>query len=245
MTPPPAAAAAARPVAGTAAPPLRRPFAPRRVSGPARQPRAVPHVPEAAPLLGRIVDHPLLDRLIRGRAWIGIVAFALISIVAMQVALLHLNTGIGAQLQRSALLQRENTLLAAQVSALGAAERVQGEATQLGMVYAPPGDVRYVTAGRGDAARAARAIVPPLRQAADGASSTQPSMTTSSTPPVLRRTLSAPVAPLVHHTTPTPSSPVLRRTTTPLRAIAPRHVVTPSRAPTTTVGGGTPARAGR
>jgi hypothetical protein len=38
---------------------------------------------------------------------------------------------------------------------------------------------------------------------------------------------------------------VLRRTTTPLRAIAPRHVVTPSRAPTTTVGGGTPARAGR
>ena len=154
MTPPAGTAAAPR----TAPRPVpdRRPLGPRRVSGPARRP-----APAATPPLRRLVDHPLLDRLIRGRAWIGIVAFALIGIVTMEVALLKLNAGIGRSVERSAALQRANSLLSAQVSALQANNLQQAQAAGQGMVYDPAGDVRFLTAGNGDAAAAAAAMVAP------------------------------------------------------------------------------------
>jgi hypothetical protein len=152
MTPP--AVGSARPAPSTA--PARRPPGPRRVSGPARRP-----APAAAPPLRRVVDHPLLDRLIRGRMWIGIVAFALIGIVTMEVALLKLNAGIGRSVERAATLQRANSLLASQVSALQAGHLQQAQAAGPGMVYDPAGDVRYLTAGDGDAAAAAGAMVAP------------------------------------------------------------------------------------
>ena len=36
-----------------------------------------------------------MDRLVRSRAWVVIIGFGLIGIVAMQVSMLKLNTGIG------------------------------------------------------------------------------------------------------------------------------------------------------
>jgi hypothetical protein len=171
------ARAAPRSVAGSAAP-ARRPVAPRRVSGPARQadPAAPaerfqrPRIarPSSAPFtqhVARVVDHSLLDRLIRGRAWIGLIAFALIGIVAMQVTLLKLNSGIGRSIQRATALQRETSLLAAQVAGLASAQRVQAEATKLGMVFAPPDDVRYLRVSKGDAARAVTSFVAPATTA--------------------------------------------------------------------------------
>ncbi len=137
--------------------PARRPVGPRRVSGPARRPAP----PPVTPPLRRLVDHPLLDRLIRGRTWIGIIAFALIGIVAMQVALLKLNAAIGRSVQRAAVLQRENSLLTGQVSAMRADGLRQAGPAHQGMIYAPPGDVRYLTAGRGDAGQAAASMVAP------------------------------------------------------------------------------------
>jgi hypothetical protein len=161
-----ATAAGAHPAAHPAAP-APRPVGPRRVSGPARpaervQRPTIDRPASPAPFtahVARVVDHSLLDRLIRGRAWIGLIAFALIGIVAMQVTLLKLNAGIGSSIDRAAALQRESSLLAAQVAGLSSAQRVQAEATQLGMVYAPPGDVRYLRASPGDAARAAASLV--------------------------------------------------------------------------------------
>jgi cell division protein FtsL len=145
--------------------PARRPAGPpRRVSGPARSrvaSRPAPVVPPFAAHVTRIVDHSLLDRLIRGRTWIGLVAFALIGIVAMQVALLKLNAGIGSSIERATVLQRESSLLTAQVAELASPARIQTEAAKLGMVYPPPADVRYLRASTGDAARAAGAIVAP------------------------------------------------------------------------------------
>ncbi|MGI8801690.1 MAG: hypothetical protein ACR2KV_05880 [Solirubrobacteraceae bacterium] len=152
MTPPHAAGAAPHRTA-----PARQPIGPRRVSGPARRPAPAP---AAAPALRRLVDAPFLDRLIRGRAWIGLVAFALIGIVAMQVALLQLNAGIGRSVQKAATLEHANSALSAEVSKLQASDLSQAGAAGTGMVFAPPGDVRYLTVSSGDAARAAASMVP-------------------------------------------------------------------------------------
>jgi hypothetical protein len=172
--------------------PARRPVGPRRVSGPAAPARLAPPAerfqrpaiarPAPAPFtqhVVRVVDHTLLDRLIRGRAWIGLIAFALIGIVAMQVTLLRLNSGIGRSIDRATALQRESSLLAAQVAGLSSAQRVQAEATRLGMVYAPPDDVRYLRASRGDAARAATSLAAPAAGTTGAAGSTSTSTSTS------------------------------------------------------------------
>src|SRR5205814_389937 len=92
----------------------------RRVSGP---PRARPAqravaggglVLQLVSLLERLSSHRLFERLIRGRLWIGIVAFALIGIVTLQLALLKLNGGVGRALEHEALLQRANAALASE-----------------------------------------------------------------------------------------------------------------------------------
>ncbi len=70
--------------------------------------------------------------LIRGRAWIGLVAFALIGIVTLQLGLLQLNSGIGRALEREARLQRENAALSIENSELASGEqgRVAGRAAR-------------------------------------------------------------------------------------------------------------------
>ncbi|HEY5197449.1 MAG TPA: hypothetical protein VIJ51_10535 [Solirubrobacteraceae bacterium] len=210
-----ATAAGAHPAAHPAAP-APRPVGPRRVSGPARPAERVQRPTIARPAspapftahVARVVDHSLLDRLIRGRAWIGLIAFALIGIVAMQVTLLKLNAGIGSSIDRAAALQRESSLLAAQVAGLSSAERVQAEATQLGMVYAPPDDVRYLRASPGDAARAATSLVAPSAGATGSAGSapTAGSTSTASSTSPAGSTSSA-GASLGSSTTSTPSIP--------------------------------------
>jgi len=190
--------------------PARRPPGPRRISGPAHpayradpaRPAARPQrtarpavrsAPSSAPFtqhVTRVFDHSLLDRLIRGRAWIGLIGFALIGIVAMQVTLLKLNAGIGRSIQRVTVLQRQSSALAAEVAGLSAAERVQSQATGLGMVYAPPNDVRYLHVSPGDAARAATAFVAPSASAP----SSSTSASSSSTPAASTSASSAPVS---------------------------------------------------
>jgi cell division protein FtsL len=152
------------------APPIVVPRGPRRLSGPAR--RAAPDRGVRAPAtsgggivlgliaaLERIANHRLLDRLLRGRAWIGLVAFALIGIVTMQLGLLKLSGGIGRAIEREALLQRENAALSIENSELAAGERVQSLATRLGMELVPTGALRFLTANpRTDLTKAAAAV---------------------------------------------------------------------------------------
>ena len=157
MTPPPASAAATRRHGARRA---TTPRVPRRVSGPAR-PRAVAHGgavalprprPVATPPFGRralrraaaLADHPWLDRLLTGRAWIALLAFALIGIVFMQVSLLKLNAGIGRSVERAELLDRQNADLRAAVSRLGSDDRLQEEAAALGLVAPPAGSVTFL-----------------------------------------------------------------------------------------------------
>jgi hypothetical protein len=91
---------------------------------------------------------PLLDRLIRGRAWIGIVAFALIGIVTLQLLLLKLNAGIGRALVQETTLTRENAALNIEDSERASGDVVESSAADLGMELVPSGSLRFLTATR-------------------------------------------------------------------------------------------------
>jgi hypothetical protein len=115
----------------------------------------------------RVPDARVLDRLIRGRLWIGLIAGALVSLVFMQVSLLKLNTGISADMVSSQDLERQNAELRAGVSSLDSGQRIQDIAAARGMVMPDDGQLRFLNAGRpGDGARAAQAMTAPDPQAA-------------------------------------------------------------------------------
>ncbi|HEY3829327.1 MAG TPA: hypothetical protein VGL57_09035 [Solirubrobacteraceae bacterium] len=184
MSPPPATAAAAPAVrpGRTARParkaPARKAPAPRRVSGPAKGRAASKGTVRATPrggavalpapggialglsqALAGISSNRWLDRLIRGRAWIALVAFALIGIVAMQLWVVKLGVGIGRALEHEGLLQRENAALSIEDAKLSSGERVEQLAAARGMVVAPPGALRFdATRGALDARLAVAAL---------------------------------------------------------------------------------------
>jgi cell division protein FtsL len=174
MTPPATATEAhpARPARRR--PPDRRP--PRRVSGPSRGARgarpavATPRgsVAVAPPLAlrlartaARIGDARFLDRLLRGRAWIAVVAVALMGIVFIQVSMLRLNSGISRAISTSETLNRQNAALRAEISRMDSGDRIADAADAEGMILPPAGSVNYLDARKADGAAAARAIRPP------------------------------------------------------------------------------------
>lgn len=135
----------------------------RRVSGPIARP--VPNVPLPRSLprretgaferLRALPDHRMVDRLLRGRAWIWLIGIMLGGIVAMQVSLLKLNAGISNAVETSATLERTNADLETEVARLSSGERIQTTAADEGMVAPPAGDVGYLTARPGTDARLA------------------------------------------------------------------------------------------
>jgi hypothetical protein len=97
----------------------------------------------------------LLSLSLRGRLWIGVLAFALIGIVSAQLIVLRLNTDIGRSLQRAAALQRENAALSIAISEAGSGERIEMLARNLGMVAITPGELRFLHAAGPSRAQAA------------------------------------------------------------------------------------------
>jgi hypothetical protein len=106
-----------------------------------------------------LAQHRLIDRLIRGRVWIGLVAFALIGIVTLQLGLLRLNGGIGRALEHEAMLQRENAALSIENSELSAGERIESRAARLGMVDVSAGALSFLVAHPHSAAAKAAAVL--------------------------------------------------------------------------------------
>jgi hypothetical protein len=150
---------------------LRRqtaPRSPRRVSGPlggataapparrrTRSRERPPALPASAPLVRRsaafvraLPDHALLDRIIRGRAWIPLLGVLLAGIVAMQVEVLKLNAGIGRSLERGTALQSQNELLRAHVAGLADDQRIESMAAAMGMVMPAPASIKFLSLGR-------------------------------------------------------------------------------------------------
>jgi hypothetical protein len=104
-----------------------------------------------------------MDRLVRSRAWVVIIGVGLIGIVAMQVSMLKLNSGIGRAVDTVDTLQRGNAALQATVSELSDGDRIQRLAGARGFVMPEPADVTYLSAGdkRSDSLRAVRAMIGP------------------------------------------------------------------------------------
>ena len=132
----------------------------RRVSGPVSKPRAVPAPRPATGVFERLrvlPDHRIIDRLLRGRAWICFVGVALMGIVAMQVSLLKLNSGIGRAVETTATLERQNSDMEASIARLDAGERIRAATDKRGMNYPDAGTVHFVRVRPGsDAAPAPR-----------------------------------------------------------------------------------------
>jgi len=142
------------------------------------------HLPLAVPgRVGRRAPDRLIDRLIGGRAWIAVIAFALIGIVAMQLWVVKLGVGIGRALEHTQLLQQENSTLASEDSALSSAERIERLALAKGLVPASPAALHFDTLrGPLDARLAAAALAKPIQApttsstpAGGAATSTEPS----------------------------------------------------------------------
>ncbi len=106
-------------------------------------------------------DHILLDRVIRGRAWIPLLGMLLAGIVAMQVEVLKLNAGIGRSLARGTALQAQNELLTASVAQLSDEQRIERLAVQMGMVMPGPGQLSFVSRGASSVQRSLSSIHAP------------------------------------------------------------------------------------
>jgi hypothetical protein len=122
----------------------------RRVSGPAPRP-APRHRRGVARLLQAPVARALrsrgagvLDALLHGRGWIGLVGVLLVGIVFLNVARLELSRGIAQTDEHSAALERSNARLRLLDARLGSSERIQQLAERRGMVLPAPGDVHYL-----------------------------------------------------------------------------------------------------
>jgi len=260
------AAAAARTRTRRAAPP------PRRISGPVRGGRAatVTAPPPLALRVGGaihgIAEHRWLERIIRGRAWIGILAVGLIGIVFMQVSMLRLNNGIGRDIEQSSQLERQNAAMRATLSELTSGDRIEAEAAKLGFVLPPAGAARFLSARGFDPARALRNIqVPshlaPLPIGTDTTvSSTSPTAatlpatgvapsataTTATTTPTTGTTATGTTTPTTATTTATPTQTTAppATTATPPTTAQPASATPPPSGGTTSTATTTPATTG-
>ncbi len=97
----------------------------------------------------RLPDHPLLDRLIRGRAWIPLLGVMLAGIVAMQVEVLKLGTSIGRSIERGAELQTRNDQLRLTVAALDGDQRIERLAAARGMIMPAPDTIGFLSSRDG------------------------------------------------------------------------------------------------
>lgn len=196
---------------------------PRRASGPSR-PRASAPARERtladAILAGakRLGDARLLDRLVRGRAWIAIVAVSLLGIVFMQVSLLRINAGVGAAVTQADRLDRENSTMRADIAELDSGERIQAVAAKLGMVMPPAGDVHFLDARGANVPLAATSITAPkpLKATTATTSTATPPATTTAAPVQQAAPVAAQPAPA--QTQPAPATAAAGGTTAPTGA---------------------------
>ena len=154
------------------------PRGPRRVSGPVSRRMVAAPAPAAGAALPRrggtglfarvraLPEHRVVDRLLRSRLWIWALGALLGGIVAMQVSMLKLNSGISRAVETTTTLERQNAGLEAAIARLSASDRINTGAQALSMVLPPAGEVSYLTAGPQDAERAAGRMQPPSDAAA-------------------------------------------------------------------------------
>jgi cell division protein FtsL len=176
-----AAAPSRRAATGRAAAPARHAPAPaparraparrapaRRVSGRARP--APAGRPVALPRGARV-----LDALLTGRIWIGLVGVLLAGIVFFNVDLLQMNREITQMADKAAEIKRQNDRLRHDYARLASSERIQEAAAALGLVYPAAGEVRYLESNpKLDAHNASKRVIAPTSGTALPAMTTIP-----------------------------------------------------------------------
>ena len=226
---------------------------PRRISGPTH-PTPKPKTGRAAPqqrtlahalLAGgrRLGDARMLDRLVRGRVWLGIVAVALLGIVFMQVSLLRLNASVGTAVTKADTLERANSGLRGDISKLDSGERIQDVAAKLGMVMPPAGDVHFLDARGANAALASTSITAPdpVKDPAPAVTTTAPAATSAPAVTPAATPQAAPVAATPAQTAP----PATQQAQTPAPVTAtPAPAATTQPAPAATTAGAVAAPTG-
>jgi hypothetical protein len=146
----------------------------RRVSGPLRP--APAHAGAGAAVrrgstgvferIRALPETRVVDGLLRGRVWIWLIGLLLGGIVAMQVSLLKLNSGISRAVTTIGTLERQNAGFEAEITRASSGERVRAAAADKGLITPAAGEVGYLRARpERDAQRAARRIVPPSDEA--------------------------------------------------------------------------------
>ena len=206
----------ARAAAATAAParqPARRQPAPRqparRSATPARRPQRRVSGPATAPKRARATKRVplgarLLDALLSGRVWIGLVGVLLAGIVFFNVDLMRMNREITHVADRAADVKRQNASLRQDVAQLANSERIQEAAAQLGLVLPQPDQVRYLKSNpRIDARTASKRIIAPNPAAAPDPIVAQPETPIAPTTPTTTGTTTTTLPPT---TTSSPTS---------------------------------------
>jgi hypothetical protein len=94
----------------------------------------------------RLSVEGLLDRIVRGRAWIPVLGIALVGIVVMQVEVLKLGSSVGRSMNTATELSSQIQIERAQVSALASPARIQRLATGYGLSQPGPTDNHFVSA---------------------------------------------------------------------------------------------------
>ncbi|MGH2800468.1 MAG: hypothetical protein ACRDM0_22950, partial [Thermoleophilaceae bacterium] len=104
----------------------------------------------------------LLDALLTGRIWIGLVGVLLAGIVFFNVDLLQMNREITQMADKAAEIKRQNDRLRHDYARLASSERIQEAAATLGLVYPAAGEVRYLESKpKLDAHNASKRIIAP------------------------------------------------------------------------------------
>lgn len=220
-----AAAATARKAQVPARPaPRRKPSSTRRAQAPkarARQAQAARLVrpamagaalfPQAAVrsagAVRDISDSSLIMRLTRGRGWIAVLGAMLVGIVAVNVISLSLTAGSGRLSLQIDELKTEISGLHARIDERLSAERVEGEASSLGLAVADPKAITYLSAGDADADRLAHLLGTDSFLLAPSQPSSYPAPGTSYAPVSTTAPPPAPTTTVTPTTTPAATAP--------------------------------------
>jgi len=125
----------------------------------------------------------MLDGLLNGRVWIGLVGVLLAGIVFFNVDLLRMNREITQMADRAAQLKRENARLREDVAGLANSERIQEAAAELGLVLPAPAEVRYLKSNPAiDARTASKRVIAPSPSEAPDPIVAEPPPTTTTAP---------------------------------------------------------------
>jgi cell division protein FtsB len=196
------AIANARATQRAAAAPATRTRPARRKSGAAAKRSTAP----AASPVARVLNSrgmPLVDRILRGPAWVVMLGVLLAGIVFLNVSVLELNRGIASTDAKSAELERNNSALRTRVAKLDSGQRIQELAAERGYVMPQPGDVTFLRGRPSDAKLAAQRTAPPADSLNPTTGTT--GVTTAPTSSTTTPTTAAPA----------PTTPVATATATP------------------------------